>query len=89
MNTKLTLTIEQELISKAKKYAKNKGRSLSDLVENYFKFITKTSEIENDSFEISPKVKSLMGSVKLPEGYDYKKVLSEEREKKTENNKCI
>ncbi len=37
MNKKLTLTIEQELISRAKKYAKDKGRSLSDLVENYFK----------------------------------------------------
>jgi hypothetical protein len=82
INTKLILAIEQELISKAKKYPKNKGRSLSDLVENYFKVITKTSEIENDSFEISPKVNSLMGSVKLPEGFDYKKVLSEEINKK-------
>jgi hypothetical protein len=41
MNTKLTLTIEQALIEQAKKYAKGKGRSLSDLVGNYFKAIVK------------------------------------------------
>ncbi|MEM6736185.1 MAG: DUF6364 family protein, partial [Bacteroidota bacterium] len=40
MNTKLTLTIEEEVIKIAKEYAKEKGQSLSDLVENYFKLIT-------------------------------------------------
>ena len=35
MNTKLTLTIVQSAIEKAKKYAKKKVRSLSDLIENY------------------------------------------------------
>lgn len=41
MNTKLTLTIEQSVIEKAKKYASQKGRSLSDIVENYLKVVTK------------------------------------------------
>ena len=41
MNTKLTLTIEQTIIERAKKYANNKGRSLSDIIENYLKVITK------------------------------------------------
>ncbi len=82
MNTKLTLTIEQELIAQAKKYAKNKGRSLSDIVEDYFKVLTKTLDSERDSIEISPKVKALMGSIKLPDNFDYKKVLSEEINKK-------
>ena len=39
MNTKLTLTIDQSVIEKAKKYAKEKERSLSDLIENYLKLI--------------------------------------------------
>jgi hypothetical protein len=82
MNTKLTLTIEQELIAQAKKYAKNKGRSLSDIVENYFKVLTKKSVTESDSIEISPKVKALMGSIKLPDNFDYKKVLSDEINRK-------
>jgi len=41
MNTKLTLTIDQEIIEKAKQYAKGKNRSLSDIIENYLKTLTK------------------------------------------------
>lgn len=41
MNTKLTLTIEQEIIKRAKEYAKDKNRSLSDIIENYLKILTK------------------------------------------------
>jgi predicted CopG family antitoxin len=44
MNTKLTLTIEQSVIEKAKKYAKEKERSLSDLIENYLKSLTNSEE---------------------------------------------
>ena len=36
MNTKLTLTIEKEIIERAKNYAKEKNRSLSNIIENYF-----------------------------------------------------
>ena len=45
MNTKLTLTIEQTVIEKAKKYAKDNERSLSDLIENYLKALTKESDV--------------------------------------------
>ena len=74
MNTKLTLTIEQTIIKKAKKYAKQKGRSLSDIIENYLKVITK-EEVETD-IEIAPITKSLRGSFKAPADFDYKKELS-------------
>jgi len=62
MNTKLTLTIEQTIIEKAKKYAHIKGRSLSDIVENYLKAITKEDNIE--SIDLTPIVKSLKGTFK-------------------------
>ncbi len=73
MTTKLTLTIEDKVIDSAKKYAKQKGKSLSHLVENYLKSIAVK---ESDKDEISPKVLKLMGSVKLPEDFDYKTSLS-------------
>lgn len=73
MNTKLTLTIEQSVIEKAKSYAKGKGRSLSDIIENYLKAITKEQSVVED---ISPLVSSLRGSFKSPESFDYKKELS-------------
>ncbi|MEM6526362.1 MAG: DUF6364 family protein [Bacteroidota bacterium] len=80
MNTKLTLTIEEEIIQRAKKYAKQKGRSLSDIIENYLKVITK-EETKTD-VEITPLVKSLRGSFKAPKDFDYKKELAKELVKK-------
>lgn len=74
MNTKLTLTIEQTIIEKAKKYANAKGRSLSDIVENYLRAITKEDNIE--SIDLTPIVKSLKGTFKAPKNIDYKKELS-------------
>jgi len=80
MNTKLTLTIDQSIIEKAKKYASRKGRSLSELVSNYLQAIS--HEERNDDIEISPLVKSLIGSFKAPPGFDYKKELSRSLEEK-------
>lgn len=75
MSTKLTLTIEKSVIEKAKKYARNRERSLSDLIENYLKALTK--EEPKNQEELSPMVKSLQGSFKMPKDFDYKKELTE------------
>jgi len=74
MNTKLTLTIEQTVIVKAKKYAKDKERSLSNLIENYLKALTKESD--SNEIELTPIVKSLKGSFTAPKNFDYKKELT-------------
>ncbi len=80
MNTKLTLVIEQEIIQKAKEYAKDKNRSLSNIIENYLKSLTK--ENKKEKIQISPIVKSLSGSFKLPKDFDYKTELGKAIEKK-------
>jgi hypothetical protein len=74
MTTKLTLTLEQHVIEKAKKYAKNKGRSLSEIIENYLKVVV--SEDADSKSEIAPLTKSLKGSFKMPPDFDYKKQLT-------------
>jgi hypothetical protein len=74
MNTKLTLTIEQSLIEKAKKYAKGQGRSLSDIVENYLKVIIK--EENTKVIYQTPIASSLRGAFKAPKDFDYKEELS-------------
>jgi hypothetical protein len=74
MNTKLTLTIEQSIIDKAKKYARERERSLSDLIATYLKALTNETEVNEE--EISPMLKSLRGSFKMPNDFDYKKELS-------------
>ena len=81
MNTKLTLTIEQEIIERAKKYAKEKNRSLSDIIENYLKILTK-EERKQKVNKLSPIVESLKGSFKMPKNMDYKKELGNRLEEK-------
>ncbi|MEX0609108.1 MAG: DUF6364 family protein [Balneolaceae bacterium] len=81
MNKKLTLTIEEKAIKKAKKYAADEGRSLSDIVENYFKLLSESefSKTEND---FSPRVTKLKGALKVAKDFNYKKVLEEELDRK-------
>ena len=79
MTTKLTLTIDEKVISDAKKYAQKKGKSLSHLVENYLKSI---SVKETGAPVISPKVSNLMGIIKLPDNFNYKTELTNALSKK-------
>lgn len=79
MNTKLTLSIEETVIKKAKEYAKKNRHSLSEIIENYLKALTKG---QKDEKGLSPLVRSLKGSFKKPGSYDYKKTLQEELSKK-------
>lgn len=79
MTTKLTLTVEKSVIERAKRYAAQSGRSLSQIIEGYLEKITH----ENDGDEeISPKLKKLVGAVKLPADFDEKKELRKYLEKK-------
>jgi hypothetical protein len=73
MNVKLTLTIEQSVIRKAKLYAKSRGRSLSEIIENYLKMITR--EHTPSDIEPTPLVDSLRGSFNVPEDFEYKEEL--------------
>ncbi len=81
MNTKLTLTIEKEVIQVAKEYAKEQGQSLSDLVENYFKLLTNERQPLKTN-KLSPRVKRLRGIIKSEKDLDYKQMLTEELLKK-------
>lgn len=78
MATKLTLTVEKSIIEKAKAYAKKTGRSLSELIQSYLENITE----EDDQSAMSPKLKKLVGSVKLPKDFDEEKELRAAIEKK-------
>lgn len=81
MSTKLTLTLEKEVIEMAKKYARDKGQSLSEIVENYFKFISE-KRVQKKENNLSSRVKKLRGIVKVEDDFDYKKILTEELSKK-------
>ena len=83
MSTKLTLTIEKSVIEEAKKYAKSQGRSLSKLIEEYLKSVSREDINKAEELQLSPITKSLYGSVKLDDDdIDYKKMLRDEILKK-------
>jgi len=60
METKLTLKLDQGIINSAKKYAEENNKSLSKLVEDFFKNLV----FENKSQEkYPPLIKSLSGII--------------------------
>jgi hypothetical protein len=79
MNSKLTLTIEKDVIEKAKEYAARQGQSLSSLVENYFKHITFEKKEEPKKGGLKPLPESFMklkGCLKHEGEFDYKEELT-------------
>lgn len=63
METKLTLRLDETTIQSAKRFARENQTSLSDMVEDYFKRITKRVEIPEG---IAPIIKELSGISKAP-----------------------
>lgn len=70
MDTKLTLKLNEDVIEKAKEYAKSKKTSLSDLIENY---LQKLTDDKKSNKTITPLVKSLSGVISLTKDYNDKK----------------
>ncbi len=70
MDKKLTLSLNQKIIEKAKEFAKSNNTSLSKMIEAYFTSLTNT---ENEGeLKTTPLVKSLSGVIDLPEDFNYK-----------------
>jgi len=60
METKLTLKLDQSVIQSVKLYAQNNNRSLSKLVEDYFKNLISENEPKK---HFSPLVEELSGII--------------------------
>ena len=60
MNTKLTLSVEDKLIRRAKKIAKKKGKSVSQMVSDYL-FSLVSNENEVHVGDIPPITRSMKG----------------------------
>ncbi|MCB0687779.1 MAG: hypothetical protein KDC53_14690 [Saprospiraceae bacterium] len=69
MTTKLTLSLDDQTIKKAKDFAKQTGKSLSSIVENYLRELTSEPESGN---ELPEDLVEIFGVISLPEGYNEK-----------------
>ncbi|MBN1769195.1 MAG: hypothetical protein JW842_11865, partial [Prolixibacteraceae bacterium] len=65
METKLTLRLNDNVIERAKKYARSHKISLSKMVEIYLDSITKQNK-DVQKISITPLVESLSGVIDLP-----------------------
>ncbi len=81
MDKKLTLRLDEQVIKRAKKYAKRRKTSLSKMIEAYLDGLTRNAGGEDEE-EITPLVKSLSGVIDLSAEVDYKKEYREYIEKK-------
>ena len=66
MQVKLTLRLERELIERAKRYAKQRGKSVSQMVADYFQALTTEEKLpgktdENWKQDLPPLTRSLVG----------------------------
>ena len=82
MQTKLTLRLDKDLIQSAKQYSKRSGKSLSQLVADYFLLLSasKTDEaLEFSDEQLPPLTRSLKGALKGSDVSvaDYKKYLED------------
>ncbi len=72
MDTKLTLRLSDNVIKRAKLYARSHKTSLSKMIESYLDSLTKEKE-EERKISITPLVESLSGVIDLPADFDYRK----------------
>ena len=80
MQTKLTLSIDKDLVEQAKKLAYKKGTSLSKLFQKLLIGEIKaetTSDNGEPLPELSEKLKRLYGSMELPKGLNEKEAREE------------
>ena len=79
MLTKLTLTIDRTTVEKAKKYAREKNKSVSRIVEEYLRNLSEGKQDFIPTNEIiSPITDSLVGMF-TDSGKDYKEMIEEAR----------
>ena len=76
MQTKLTLRLDDQLIEQAKVYAKPSGKSVSQLVAEYFSLLQTSSPSKT---ALSPSVRTLKGALKQagPQLEEYGEYLEE------------
>lgn len=81
METKLTLRLNENVINRAKAYAKKHHVSLSKIIESYLDGITSSTKDEKKE-DITPLVKSLTGVINLSDEKDDKSIYREFLDKK-------
>ena len=74
MNTKLTLSLDRDIIEKAKEFAQSRHQSLSKLIETYLQQLTGSKDMESS---VTPLVARLSGVLNAGKVADHKRVYTD------------
>ena len=70
--SKLTLSVDNSVVQRAKRYARTRGVSVSELVENYLDLVSRRVEGQDAD---TPVLRSIRGILKKADPEDYKRHL--------------
>ena len=70
--SKLTLSVDKAVVSRAKRYAKQKDVSISELVETYLDLVTEP----RTGKQLPPLLRSIRGSLKKVNPEEYRRHLA-------------
>lgn len=70
MNTKLTLSLDRDIIEQAKEFAQSRHQSLSKLIEGYLRQLTGSKDMES---QVTPLVARLSGVLDARKAADHKR----------------
>ncbi len=79
MTTKLTLSIDEETVRRAKQISRKRGKSLSKMIEEYLNSITEKEEKPSAMGRIRQLMKDK--KINVPDNVDYKEFIMENRYK--------
>ena len=71
--SKLTLSVDRSVVSRAKQYAKRQGLSVSQMVETYLAMVSKPVDVT----DAPPILRSVRGTLKKADLAEYRKHLTE------------
>lgn len=70
--SKLTLSVNESVVSRAKRYARENGVSVSEMVETYLAVVSRPPASDH----LPPLLRSVRGSLKRADLADYRKHLA-------------
>ena len=71
--SKLTLSVDEKVIERAKRFAEKRGTSVSRLVEQYLDLLARPPKLRDDT----PVLRQLRGILKKGDSKDYRRHLVE------------
>jgi len=69
---KLTLSVDKAVVTRAKRYAKQRGLSVSQMVETYLAMVAEPSKAD----DLPPLLRSVRGTLKKGDPEDYRQHLT-------------